>query len=246
MPIQKILLCLLVLLSKPLQAMNANDIQKEVIKLSQSKYWEIQASEFKELESAREKKGIYITLTTEKDSLWDNKANIDSHIERLKKSLSLCGLHLKGYLKVIIKTNNGFNSILKSRSTKTPVVETQLFHKNQQFYYPTFFLLNERRQLSTAKAFTEDFIERMARINQNVSNLKDTLWITDDFQSYKDSPNALPSYSVIAHELVHVLGVSGHVHTKEPNLMNSSDLKDTKNYQLTNSQCKKIIKKLEL
>lgn len=240
----KVLLCLLTFISLPLMAMDSETIEKEVLKISKSNYLEVESSEFKSLDAGEESKGLYITLAAEKDSLWDNEIRVQSHIQRLQKTLNICGLQLKGYLVVNIKTNNDFELLLKSRSTQTPVIETKLFNESQQFNYPTVFLLSERKKYNTAKAYTDDFIDRMARINKNVSNLANTMWVSDNFESYKNTPNALPSYSVVAHEVAHILGVYGHVQTKRPNIMNSIDIKGTKNDQLNKSQCEEIADKM--
>ena len=136
--------------------------------------------------------------------------------------------------------HSSFNQLVLSRSTTIPIIETKIFIRQNKFSYPILFLLSKRKGYDTAKAYTHEFIKKTNRSNKGWANLTNTIWITDNFEDYKNTPNATESYSVISHELGHMLGELKHTYDETPNLMNSSDHNNSKNFMLNSEQCKMI------
>ena len=102
-----------------------------------------------------------------------------------------------------------------------------------------------RDSYNTAKAYTPDTITRMNRAGrQSHDNIARTSWITDNRAEINTDIGETQSYSVLAHEIGHIMGELNHVSSSGGNLMNLEDRSGSKSAYLSPEQCRQINKPL--
>lgn len=185
---------------------------------------------------------LNLSIVVEKGSEWENNSNIKSHLERTELSLNSCDISIGEVKTIIVQVDNQkFSKLIAAKEIyKNPVPEVTLFEKSNRFATPTMFLL-KARQFYKGKAFamTKGAIDRALRFKNDWRNLINTTFITDDKMSNRAHPNSTRTFSVVAHELGHIIGDLSHVYTNM-NVMSGSDDRDSKSHHFNTDQCAAI------
>lgn len=204
--------------------------------------FKIDGSSLEHTERNPQFKKIDLDFVIETNSSWSKEAVFESHIERIEKSLNSCQLTTGVVQTIFISVNEKkFSDILKTKDVYTKsFAEVDFFPVNNRYKNPTIFLLQSRKTYSKkAFAMTKKTINNGARSRQDWANLTNTSFITDDLQSNRYHTNSKPNFSVVSHEIGHLLGELSHVYIIG-NLMSSSDDKDSKDHSLNAEQCAAI------
>lgn len=164
---------------------------------------------------------------------------LDSAIRKTQLSLNTCGISLKNIiLDKIVFHEPEVSEIIKNESPYKPPMFIRILDLKQKPKLPTAYLIKSRRNWLVAKAYIESSVAILNQSSQfDWSPLENVIIMNDRPDK---TPYAQPSYSTLAHELVHVLGDVGHISSETPNLMNNLDKPKTKNHSLNTQQCSAI------
>ena len=232
--------------SLPNQAITDLERDQIVQTINKSAVFKVHTAQFLATKKATAK-GINLVLVVDRRERFWTMKSINTHKFNLLKTLSSCGINLNKLLLVRVRVDRlKYDTTIASRSASNPMIEVKFLDKATRFKNPTIFLLEERPNYNKAFALTTSSIKRAAGFRMDWANLVNTAWITGNHSAYTSAPNATKTYSVVSHELAHIIGDLKHISSNTPNLMNNLDVKETKNHALTKQQCAAIIKHQKL
>lgn len=180
-----------------------------------------------------------LTLVVEAGSPWTAPGTLERAAGKTSAILARCGVALSRADVVVVRWSpealrrlNVANPYLGP--PQTAVMDEALLPGGR----PVGFLFAAGSVPTTAQAYNASTVARYRASHPAVAKLLRTFWITHDYE-LRRAPDVGPSFSVIAHELVHILGDLGHT-PATPNLMTDDESRGAKTGDLNDEQCAAI------
>lgn len=186
---------------------------------------------------------IEMTLIVDKDSKWAEPAILNREIRKTQRTLGVCGIGIKKIEFIHVTLPQKFKDQLLVNNPYLGMPEIPIGVEGLPERKLVGILFQKVKRWGSAFAINLSSVLRSEQTTQFPSYrpLLGTYWISEESSTHTNVPLADPTYSTMAHEIVHIMGDLGHIENNEsPNLMGSSDYVG-KNYSLTAEQCESII-----
>lgn len=182
---------------------------------------------------------VPLALIVEDGSGWETPGVLEAVLGKASAILSRCRLTLGGAAVLTVRWSPDALSLLNHEDPyHGPAQMSVMPEPAIPATRPVGFLFG-RSVPSTAKAYNKSSTDVFAKTFPEATRLLDTFWITRDQETRPRRADELPSFSVTAHELVHLLGDLPHTPAR-PNLMTESELPGSKTGDLDDEQCAAI------
>ncbi len=183
-----------------------------------------------------------LSLVVEAGSPWEQPGRLEALLGKASDVLSQCGVAL-GEAKVVSVrwTAEGLRRLNDQNPYNGPAQMAVMSAPEIPSLRPVGFLFAENSIPSTASAYNGRSVRYFSTQFPAAIQLLNTFWMTGDQETRGRRRDELPSYSVTAHELVHLFGDLGHIMVR-PNLMSDYDTPGSKSRDLVPAQCVEIAK----
>jgi hypothetical protein len=186
---------------------------------------------------------VPLALVVEDGSGWDAPGLLEKDLGKASSVFAQCGVALGEAQVVTVRWSAEALRRLNDDDpyagpSKMTVMAEPLIPKRR----PVGFLFGKSIP-SMAEAYNKSTVDTFKGAHPDAALLLDTFWMTVDMQTRK-LPSETPTYSLMAHELTHILGNLAHT-TARPNLMNVDSTPGSSSGDLTPEQCA-AIRTLEL
>ncbi|MBD66314.1 MAG: hypothetical protein CME62_13975 [Halobacteriovoraceae bacterium] len=203
-------------------------------------YFDFKSSQMLTLENPANKH-LDMVLVVDQNSKWSDQKVIEQ-INKTQKSLSHCGVQLKvlEIIKVDLPQKTLDQILVQNPYAGMP--ELKIIAEGKPENIIVGFLNRKIKKYGSAFAVNITSVKRSEQVPSIPSSrpLLNTFWISDNNIEHTSTPNALPSYSTMAHEIAHIAGDLGHLQDNlKPNLMGGNDAVSKSDY-LNPTQCEKI------
>jgi hypothetical protein len=189
-------------------------------------------------------RAVPLALVVEEGSGWAAPGKLEAVLGKASAILGACGVSL-GAAEVVTGrwSPEALRALNEQNPYKGPAQIAVMVEPLLPARRPLGFLFAPGSVPSTASAYNASSVSNLSRSYPQARSLLDTFWITFDHESRRRPRDESPSYSVAAHELVHLLGDLGHT-LDRPNLMTDSDEPGAKSGDLNAAQCAAIVARL--
>lgn len=184
---------------------------------------------------------VPLALVVEDRSRWDAPGELEAVLGKASAILGRCGVTLGAAEVMTVRWSADVLGRMNHEDPyAAPVQSFILAEPRFPARRPIGFLF-ERSIPSTAKAYNKESTDVFAARFPEAKNILDTFWITIDQLHRPLRTDEQASYSVFAHELVHILGNLPHTRAA-PNLMTEAQSPGAKSGDLNDAQCVEIRK----
>lgn len=183
---------------------------------------------------------VPVTVVVEEGSAWAAPGKLEAVLGKASAIFGRCGVSLGAADVSVVRWSPEALKLLNTSDPYKAPPEAAALDASVPAGTPKALLFRASSIPSTAKAYNVKFVETFSRQFPETARMLNTFWITEDQESRR-KPDIGPSYSVFAHELVHLLGNVGHV-PDHPNLMTDDDGPGAKSGDLSPEQCAAVRK----
>lgn len=177
-----------------------------------------------------------LVLVVESGSPWTDASALDRELGKVSGILARCGRPLGETTVLTVRWSEEALAKLRDEDPyKAPAQLAAFDAPELPAGRPVGFLFSAGATPSTAKAFNRTSSRALAARHPEAARLEGSFFITAD-QGFRRAPDIAPSYSTMAHELVHILGDLGHV-SGPYNLMSNAEVAGAKTGDLDDAQC---------
>ncbi len=187
---------------------------------------------------------VPLTVLAESGSQWAAPAALEKALGKAAAVFARCGVALGAARALEVAWSPG---ALESLNLQDPyagpsqlsVIDEPLIPARR----PAVFLFGTSVP-ATAAAYSLSSVAQLAQIAPEARKLLNTVWITEDWHGRSWDPDfaggdIAPSFSVLAHELAHLLGDLPHT-PEAPNLMSEASGPGAKSGDLSPAQCAEV------
>jgi hypothetical protein len=183
---------------------------------------------------------VPLELIVEEGSGWEVPGVLEPMLGKASAILSRCRVTLGGAEVLTVRWSADALALLNHEDPyKGPEQMSVLDEPTLPALRPVGFLFGRNSVPSTAKAYNKSSVDAFTARFPDAVRLLGTFWITRDQETRPRRADELPSFSIPAHELVHILGDLPHTPVR-PNLMTESELPGSKTGDLDDEQCAAI------
>lgn len=181
-----------------------------------------------------------LALVVEAGSGWEKPGVLEKELGKASAIFARCGVTL-GETEVVSArwSKEGLRRLNVADPYAVPAEATVMGEPLIPSRRPVGFFFAKGSIPSTAKAYNATSVNVFKARFPEAASMLDTFWITYDEGFRPPKPDTAPSYSMIAHELTHILGDVGHTR-EHPNLMTDDESAGAKSGDLDDAQCAAI------
>lgn len=181
-----------------------------------------------------------LALVVEAGSGWEAPGLLEKELGKASAIFAQCGVTL-GDTEVVSArwSQEGLRRLNVADPYKAPAEASVMGEPLIPSRRPVGFFFAKGSIPSTAKAYNATSVNVFKQNFPEAAGILDTFWITYDEGHRPPKPDTAASYSMIAHELTHILGDVGHTRA-HPNLMTDDESAGAKSGDLDDGQCAAI------
>lgn len=181
-----------------------------------------------------------LALVVEAGSSWEAPGTLEKELGKASAIFAQCGVTL-GETEVVSArwSKEGLRLLNVADPYKAPAEASVMGEPLIPSRRPVGFFFAKGSVPSTAKAYNATSVNVFKQRFPEAASILDSFWITYDEGFRPPKPDTAPSYSMMAHELTHILGDVGHTR-EHPNLMTDDESAGAKSGDLDDAQCAAI------
>lgn len=179
---------------------------------------------------------VPLAIVVENGSPWTAPGTLERALGKTSAIFARCGVTLGDAQVLTVKwTDEGLKRLNKNDPYAGPAQIAVMDEPLLPTRRPVGFLFDKSIP-PVAEAYNDSSVNRFKGQFPAASKLLGTFWITQDELTRPRRKDEGPTYSVVAHELTHILGDLGHT-DDTPNLMTNDESPNAKSGDLTDAQC---------